>query len=150
MGVYGIQKIIVFCDYFGDSNYKIRAQIFIDGNEALINVFENEIKKETFRRPEDFSRRFEAFKSAKGQYYNCGADATIRITDSPDVRMAESKLSDGGISNTGTSNEQSARDNAKGIIKTFTNPQGEVYGFVTGAVGQDERYIDEEVISPFR
>lgn len=61
--------------------------------------------------------------------------------------MAESKLSDGGISNTGTSNEQSARDNAKGIIKTFTNPQGEVYGFVTE---NGEMYLDEEVISPFR
>ncbi len=30
------------CDYFGDSKYRIRAQISIDGNEDLINAFEDE------------------------------------------------------------------------------------------------------------
>ena len=77
------------CDYFGDSNYIIRAQIHIYGNVPLINAFENEINNDTFGRTEDFSRRLEAFKSKQGQHYNGGADATIRITDSSDVRMAK-------------------------------------------------------------
>ena len=101
------------CDYFGDSRYRIRAQIFIDGNEDLINAFEDEIKDETFRSPKDFNRRFETFKSTKGQHYNGGTDATIRITDSPDVRMAVSELQETNISDTGTGNGYGTANNAE-------------------------------------
>ncbi len=38
------------CDYFGDSNYKVRAQIFIDGNEQFLKAFENAIRGKTFQR----------------------------------------------------------------------------------------------------
>ena len=98
------------CDYFGDSTYKIRAQILIDGNEKLLKAFEKEIKNETFRSPEDFGRRFETFKSRKGKHYDGGTDATFRITNNGDAGMALSELSAKNISNTGTSDEQSARD----------------------------------------
>ena len=101
------------CNYLGDSTYKIRVQILIDGNESLINAFENEIKKYTFRSPEDFSRRFETFKSKQGQHYNGGTDVTIIISDSPNVRMAKSKLQKGNISNATASDGQSTGDNAK-------------------------------------
>lgn len=96
---------------FGDSRYKVRAQVFIDGNEALSNAFEDEIKNETFRSAEDFSRRFEASKAEQGQHYNGRTDATIRITDSPDVRMAESKLQEKNIPNPGTSDGYGTEDN---------------------------------------
>ncbi len=149
------------CDYFGDSTYKIRAQILIDGNESLINAFENEIKNETFRSPEDFSRRFEAFKSGQGQHYNGGTDASIRITDSPDVRLAESKLQKGNLSNTETSDGYGTKDNAgtgltnslannwnddfQKALQLFTTPQGEIYGFVAS---NGDMYLDETVVSP--
>lgn len=53
------------CDYFGDSTYKVRAQIFIDGNEELLRKFENAIRGKTIRSPDGFSRRFETFKSSQ-------------------------------------------------------------------------------------
>lgn len=118
------------CDYFGDSTYKIRVQILIDGNESLINAFENEIKKDTFRSPEDFSRRFETFKSKQGQHYNGGTDATIRITDSPDVRVAKSGLQKENISITKTGNGYGTEDNAgTGLTSSSTSDWNKDFQF---------------------
>ena len=118
------------CDYFGDSNYKVRAQIFIDGNEQFINAFEREIRGETFRSPEDFSRRFKAFKSSQGQHNNGWTDAKIRITTARDAGMVVSKFQGSQDANKGRSNGYGSVYNAELEIEAFTTHQGEVYGFV--------------------
>ena len=119
------------CDYFGDSTYKVRAQIFIDGNEEFINAFEREIRGETYRSPEDFSRRLEAFKSSKGQYYNGGSDVKVRITTAKNVGMDGSEIQSPQDANTRTSDGHGSIYNAEHQIETFTTPQGEVFGLMT-------------------
>lgn len=133
------------CDYFGDSNYKVRAQIFIDGNEKLINDFEREIRGETFRSPEDFNRRFETFKAAKGQHYNGGSDAKIRITTNGNAGMAASKLQDWQTANKRGGNGYGSIYNAENGVEAFLTPRGEVYGFIDK---NSDMYLDERKISP--
>ena len=133
------------CDYFGDSTYRVRAQVFIDGNEQFINAFEREIRNETFRSPEDFNRRFEAFRDSRGKHYNGWSNATLRITNNGDAGVAVSKLQDSQDADQGGSNGQSSIHNAKSQIATFTTPQGEIYGFVDKA---GNIYLDETQISP--
>ena len=133
------------CDYFGDSNYKVRAQISIDGNEQFLNAFENAIRGKTFRSPEDFSRRLEAFKSSQGQHNNGWSDVKVRITTNGNAGVAVSKLSDSQDANKGRGNGYGSVYNAELGIETFTTPQGEVYGFVDK---EGNIYLDETKISP--
>ena len=133
------------CDYFGDSNYKVRAQISIDGNEQFLNALENAIRGKTFRSPEDFSRRLEAFKSSQGQHNNGWSDVKVRITTNGNAGVAVSKLSGSQDANKGRSNGYGSVYNAELGIETFTTPQGEVYGFVDK---EGNIYLDETKISP--
>ena len=99
-------------------------------SEKEIETIKNEIKKDTFRSPEDFSRRFEAFKSKQGQHYNGGTDATIRITDSPDVRVAKSSLQKENISITKTGNGYGTEDNAgTGLTSSSTSDWNKDFQF---------------------
>lgn len=132
------------CDYFGNSSYRVRARIEINGNEDFIKAFENEIKRSTFRSPEDFSRRFESFKSSKGQYYNGGANAEITITTNGNVRVVGGKISEEGTTNKGRSNGQSSVNYDNYEIEYFTNSIGEIYGFIDK---EGNMYLDETKIN---
>ena len=133
------------CDYFGDSNYKVRAQIFIDGNEQFLNAFENAVRGKTFRDAEGFNRWFETFRTTQGKHYNGWANAKIRITTNGNAGVAISKLQGSQDANKGRSNGYGSVYNAEHEIETFTTPQGEVYGFVDK---DGNIYLDETKISP--
>lgn len=148
MGVYGIQKIIVFCDYFGDSNYRIRAQIKIDGNEDLLNAVEAKLGHGTFRNAADFISRVRTIATRERQHQDGNVDVTVTKAAVRDATVDGREHRE--WNNPRRNNGQSTGDNAKENIEAFVTSQGEVYGFVTGAVGQDEMYLDEDVISPFR
>ncbi len=133
------------CDYFGDSEYKVRAQIKIDGNEKFLNAFENEIRGKTFRSAEGFNRWFETFRTTKGKHYDGWADAKVRITSNGDAGMAVSKFQGSQDANQGGSNGQSPIHHGESEIAKFQTPQGELYGFVDK---DGKMYLDETVISP--
>lgn len=133
------------CDYFGDSTYKVRAQIFIDGNEEFIRKFENAIRGETFRSTEDFNRRLETFKSSQGQYNNGWTDVKVRITTNDNARVVGRELQGSQDANQGRGNGYGSVYNAESKIDFFITPQGEVYGFVDK---DGNIYLDETKISP--
>ena len=113
------------CDYFGDSSFKARAQIEINGNEDFIRAFENEIRNETFRSTEDFSRRFEAFKAAQGKHYNGGVDAEIRITADGNAGMDISKFQEESVPQSSRNNGQSSGNNANSGLEGIQAAIGE-------------------------
>ena len=133
------------CDYFGDSTYKVRAQILIDGNEEFVRKFENAIRGETFRSTEDFNRRLEAFKSSQGQYNNGWTDVKVRITTNGNAGVVGRELQGSQDANQGRGNGYDSVYNAESKIEFFTTPQGEVYGFVDK---DGNIYLDETKISP--
>ena len=101
------------CDYFGDSDYKIRAQIKIDGNEELINNIEKKLANETFTTARDFVRRIKAIVDGEGQYNNGDVDVAI-VQSAADIGdLVSGEFGKRNISNPRTGHEQSARDNAE-------------------------------------
>jgi len=101
------------CDYFGDSTYKIRAQIQISGNESFLNDIERKLTNRTYRDPESFVRRVTALASGKGQHYYGDVDVKIIRGETVenallDSRKTENKEDSFSI----TSDGQGSRDNA--------------------------------------
>jgi len=144
------------CDYFGDSNYKIRAQIQIEGNELLLNAIENSLGNGSFRNAEDFIRRVRAIAASQGQYKDGNVNATITKEANENASMDGRQYKAGDFQ--GTNNGQSTRDNAgtgltissaedwNSVLQSFSTPQGEIYAFVTpdGKIGIDEKVINPE------
>ncbi len=116
--------------YLDETKITPEHPIHEDGNEEFINAFEREIRGETYRSPEDFNRRLEAFKSSQGQHYNGGSDVKVRVTAAKNVGMAGSEIQSSQDAPTRTSDGHGSVYNAKHQIETFTTPQGEVFGFV--------------------
>ena len=133
------------CDYFGDSTYKVRAQIFIDGNEELLRKFENAIRGKTIRNPDGFSRWFETFKSSQGQHNNGWSDVKIRITTNGNAELVGREFQNSQDANQRRGDGRGSVYNAESKIELFTTPQGEVYGFVDK---NGNIYLDETKISP--
>ena len=120
------------CDYFGDSTYKVRAQIFIDGNEEYINKIERELGKRTFRNTEGFIRWVTTITNEEGQHNNGNVDVkVIKGKTTENVSMASQQLPSEDNTDSGTSDGHGSVYNAEHQIETFTTPQGEVFGLMT-------------------
>jgi hypothetical protein len=146
------------CDYFGDSNYKIKAQIQIDGNEKFLNDIERKLGNRTYRDAESFVRRIAALASGEGQYYYGNVDVKIlrgetaknAVLDSSKIENEEnpfSTSSDGQsiTDNAGTGLTISTEDDWIKDAGFFQTPDGTIYGF---ADPQGNIYLDETIISP--
>ena len=139
------------CDYFGESSYKIRAQIQINGNEDLLNAIEKNLGNGTFRDAEDFIRRVRIIEASYRQYQDGGVDVTITRAADGDAALDGRQYKTGN--NQGTSDGQSAGYNGQTIstaedwnrdVQLLQTPSGEVYGFAY----QGEIYIDETKLDP--
>ncbi len=139
------------CDYFGESSYKIRAQIQINGNEDLLNAIEKNLGNGTFRDAEDFIRRVRIIEASYRQYQDGDVDVTITRAADGDAALDGRQYKTGN--NQGTSDGQSAGYNGQTIstaedwnrdVQLLQTPSGEVYGFAY----QGEIYIDETKLDP--
>ena len=139
------------CDYFGESSYKIRTQIQINGNENLLNAIERDLGNGTFRDAEDFIRRVKAIAASYRQYYDGDVDVTVTKTADGDAALDGRQYKT--WNNQGTSDGQSTGDNGQTIstaedwnrdVQLLRTPSGEVYGFVY----QGEIYMDETKLDP--
>lgn len=101
------------CDYFGESSYKIRAQIQINGNEDLLNAIEKNLGNETFRDAEDFIRRVRIIEASYRQYQDGDVDVTITRAADGDAALDGRQYKTGN--NQGTSDGQSAGYNGQTI-----------------------------------
>ncbi len=139
------------CDYFGDSSYKIRTQIQINGNENLLNAIERDLGNGTFRDAEDFIRRVRTIAASYRQYHDGDVDVTVTKTADGDAALDGRQYKT--WNNQGTSDGQSTGDNGQTIstaedwnrdVQLLRTPSGEVYGFVY----QGEIYMDETKLDP--
>lgn len=117
------------CDYFGDSEYKIRAQIKIDGNEKLLKAIEKQLGNRTFRDTEGFVRWIAALANTEGQHNNGDVNVeVVRGEAAGDVSVASGKVQTGTDADTGGSDGQSSISDAKTRVEPLI-VRGEIYGY---------------------
>ena len=149
------------CYYFGDSSFKIRAQVQIDGNEDLLNAIENNLGHGTFRNAEDFVRRVRALAASSGQHQDGDVIITILRPAIKDANLdgkqysqwnnqrANYEQSSGNIydveDNVSSGRTSSLISDWNNDFAKFMTHAGEIYGFIDS---EGNVYLDETKISP--